>query len=68
MTNKYGMNSTDAFSLAWAGMGEVFESAPNDTEYPIGDGKNITKSDISGAIAPYGYVGEGSKGPPNCPK
>lgn len=39
MTNKYGMNSTDAFSLAWAGMGEVFESAPNDTEYPIGDGK-----------------------------
>lgn len=68
MTNKYGMNATDAFSLAWAGMGEVYEDAPSDTEFPIGDGKSITKFDISGAIAPYGYVGEGSKGSPNCPK
>ncbi|WP_316831767.1 hypothetical protein [Pedobacter aquatilis] len=62
------MSSNDAFNLAWAGIGATYNGASNDTTFATADGQSLTKSEISANMAPYAYVGNGSKGSPNCPK
>lgn len=80
LINKYNMPTEDAYSLAWSGMGDIYNNADeNDTfiiapaipataTAPAIPAKTMTKAAIGGAVAPYKYTDTGSKGSPNCSK
>ncbi|WGQ12031.1 SprT-like domain-containing protein [Pedobacter gandavensis] len=68
LTSKYNMPSNDAWSLAWSGMGDVFQNAADDERFETNPGETLSKSEITNAYLPYNSTGDpSSKGIPNCP-
>lgn len=61
------MPAENAWGLAWFGVGDTLAALPSGTPFSVGDGNIMTKEEIGAAATPYLYVGEGSKGTPNCP-
>jgi len=68
LINKYSMPTENAYGLAWSGIGDVFNNAKDNDTFQTESGKTMTKAELGGAASPYNYIGEGSKGTPNCSK
>jgi len=70
LKSKYNMPSTDAWGLAWAGMGDVFNAADDNTAFQTEPGETMTKNEIISSMAPYNHTDKnaGAKGTPNCPQ
>lgn len=66
LMSKYSMPENDAFGLAWSGVGEVFKTVNDDFKFSTLEGRILTKNELTNAYTPYAYVGQGSKGSPNC--
>ncbi|MBC8987497.1 SprT-like domain-containing protein [Pedobacter sp. N36a] len=67
LISKYNMPNTDAWSLAWSGMGDIFQNATDDERFNTNQGESLSKTEITNAYLPYNYTGDpSSKGTPNC--
>lgn len=66
LISRYNMPKNDAWALAWSGSSDLINDATGSTPFAIDSGQTMVKDSIAKYIAPYGYVGTGSKGSPTC--